>query len=125
MEINAIAAQFKKETDFFNLNLNALLLQDNLAFRVRMGSSKTWFQIKGGGGIVLIQEILDYSGNTENNKQDKTLNFGYFTAGGGLSVFIIPSAMFMMEIGADFYNLFIPDTNIGLLTPYVALGLRF
>ena len=125
MEINAIAAQFKKETDFFNLNLNALLLQDNLAFRVRMGSSKTWFQIKGGGGIVLIQEILDYSDNTENNKQDKTLNFGYFTAGGGLSVFIIPSAMFMMEIGADFYNLFIPDTNIGLLTPYVALGLRF
>lgn len=124
MEINGIGAQFKNENEFFNLDLNMLLLQDNLAARIRL-NKKLWLQAKGGGGIALVQEILDYSGNTENNKQDKTLLFGYFTAGGGLSVLFIPSAMFMMELGADFYNLFIPDSNMGLLTPYLAIGIRF
>ena len=120
-----IGAQFKNSNEFFNLDLNMLLLQDNLAARFRLGNKKVWLQIKGGGGVAVVQEILDYSGNTENNKQDKTLLFGYFTAGGGLSVLFIPSTMVMMELGADFYNLFIPDANMGLLTPYLGIGIRF
>jgi len=125
MEINAIATNFRNEKEFFNIDLNTLFLQDNLAFRLRLGSKKHWLQVKGGGGIVLIQEKLDYYGNTENNKSDKTAFFGYYTAGGGLSYIIIPSAMFKIEIGADFYNLFITDKNIGILTPYIGLGIRF
>ena len=126
MEINGIATQFKNENDLFKLNLNMLLLQDNLALRFAVGKQrKAWIQIKGGGGISIIQEILDYSQNSTNNKQNKTLNFGYFTAGGGLSVLFIPSAMFMVELGADFYNVFIPDMNMGVLTPYLGIGLRF
>ena len=125
MELNTIGVQFKNSNEFFNLDLNMLMLQDNLAARIRLGSKKVWLQVKGGGGITIVQEKLDYSDNTENNKQDKTLLYGYFTAGGGLSVLFIPSNMFMMELGADFYNLFIPDTNMGLLTPYLGIGIRF
>lgn len=125
MEINGIVTQFKNENDLFKLNLNMLLLQDNLAVRFALGPQKVWVQIKAGGGISIIQEILDYSQNSTNNKQNKTLNFGYFTAGGGLSVIFTPSAMFMMEIGADFYNVFIPEMNVGVLTPYLGIGLRF
>ena len=125
MELNGIAGRFKNENEYYNLTFNTLMVQDNLVLRIRLKSKKTWLQIKGGGGVALMQEILDYSEIYDENKQDKTLNFGYFTAGGGLSVLIIPSAMFMMEIGADFYNLFIPDMNIGILNPYVGIGVRF
>ena len=125
MEINGIYTTFANRNEFYELQMKTLMLQDNLAFRLRLGSKKTWLQVKGGGGIALIQETLDYLGNSENNKQNKTLNFGYFTAGGGLSFMFIPSHMFMMELGADFYNLFIPDTNIGILNPYIAIGLQF
>ena len=125
MELNAIGAQFANSNEYFSLDLNMLMVQENLAARVRLGSKKVWLQVKGGGGIALVQEILDYSTDTENNKQDKTLLFGYFTAGGGLSVLFIPSQIFVLELGTDFYNLFIPDANMGLLTPYLGIGIRF
>ncbi len=125
MEFNGIATRFTNQNDLFNLTLNTLLAQDNLTLRINLGSGKCCFQIKGGGGVAIIQEILDYSDNSENNKQNKTLNFGYFTAGGGLSLLFIPSAMFMMEVGVDYYNVFIPDTNMGIITPYIGIGLRF
>ena len=126
MEFNAVGARFETDNEYFKIDLNTLILQENLAIRFRAGNNKkVWVQLKAGGGMGFINETLDYSDNTENNRQDKTLNYGYFTAGGGLSVFIIPSTMFMMEIGADFYNLFIPDKNIGILNPYVGIGIRF
>lgn len=125
MELNGIATRFNNENEYYKLDLNTLMLQDNLVLRIRLKSKKIWLQVKGGGGVALIHEILDYSEIYDENKQDKTLNFGYFTAGGGLSVLIIPSAMFMMEIGTDFYNLFIPDMNVGILNPYVGIGVRF
>ena len=125
MELNSFASRFTQDNEFFRLDLNMLSLQDNLAFRFGLKNKKVWFQIKGGGGIVILQESLDYYDNTENNIEDKIKNFGYFTAGGGLSVIFTPSALFMVEIGSDFYNLFIPSMNIGLLNPYVAIGIRF
>lgn len=126
MEFNAVGARFETDNEYFKIDLNTLILQENLAIRFHAGNNKkVWVQLKAGGGMGFINETLDYSDNTENNRQDKTLNYGYFTAGGGLSVFIIPSTMFMMEIGADFYNLFIPDKNIGILNPYVGIGIRF
>lgn len=125
MEVNGIGTQFKSENEYYKLNLNTLMLQDNLVFRFRFKPKKVWYQIKGGGGIALIQERVDYSEIYENNKENKTSNFGYFTAGGGLSVIFIPSRLVTMEIGADFYNLFIPDMNIGILNPYVGIGFSF
>ena len=72
-----------------------------------------------------MKETLDYIGNTENNKQNKTHYYGYFTAGGGLSVIFTPTAMLRLEIGADYYNLFIPDMYTGIVNPYIGLGIRF
>lgn len=127
IETNVHRIVFDETNQFISLKLDTLILQENLAFRFKLGKnkSKTWIQIKAGGGLALMQESLDYYENTENNKQNKTLNYGYFTAGGGLSLFIMPSTMFVLEVGTDFYNLFIPDTNIGVLTPYAGIGIRF
>ena len=71
-----------------------------------------------------MKEILDYTENTDENKKDKTLYYGYFTAGGGLSVIFTPSSTFRMEIGADYYNLFIPEMNLGIVNPYIGIGIR-
>lgn len=125
MEFNGMATRFSTENEFYSLDLNMLIVQENLSLRVGNKSKKVWLQINAGGGMALVQEILDYSENSENNKADKTLNFGYFTAGGGLSVIFTPSLLFRIEIGADYYNLFIPDMNMGILNPYVEIGIRF
>ena len=125
MEFSGLGAQFVTTNEYFTLNLNMLLLQYNLAARLRLGSKKVWLQVKGGGGAALVHERLDYYTDTENNKEDKTLLYGYFTAGGGLSVLFIPSNLIVMELGADFYNLFIPNANMGLISPYFGIGIRF
>ena len=125
MELDAMATRFNSNTEYYNLDLNALTLQENLAIRFASKNKKIWLQIKGGGGVSLIQEVLDYYENTQNNRESKTQLFGYFIAGGGLSVIITPAAMTMLELGVDYYNLFIPDMNIGIINPYLAIGLRF
>ena len=125
MEFNAMAAHFSISNDFYNLDLNMLALQENLALRINLNSQKTWLQIKGGAGLTFLQENLDYSVVTTDNKQNVTKNFGYFTAGGGLSIIFVPARLVTVELGADYYHLFIPDMNMGLLSPYVSLGLRF
>lgn len=124
-EVSGMVSQFHESNEFFKMDLGFLLLQDNLSLRLGTKSKKIWLQLNAGGGIVLMQEILDYIENSENNREDKTLNFGYIIAGGGLSVIFTPSQLFRIELGADYYNLFIPDMNMGLINPYIAIGIRF
>ena len=125
MEFNGMATRFTTDNDYYSLALNMLLLQENFSLRFGGKSKKVWVQLNGGGGISIFQEKLDYYENSENNKTDKTLYFGYFTAGGGLSVIFTPTTMFRLEVGADYYHLFIPDMNMGILNPYAAIGIRF
>ena len=125
MEVNSHANGFFDENDYYKMTLNTISLQDNFVFRVGTKNQKFGVLMKAGGGVVVLQEILDYFNDSENNKKDKTQYFGYFTAGGGLSIMYTPFRMLSMELGADFYNLFIPDMNIGILTPYVGIGVKF
>ena len=124
-EVSGMVSQFHEANEFYKMDLGFLLLQDNLSLRLGTKSKKIWLQLNAGGGIVVMQEILDYKENSENNREDKTLNFGYIIAGGGLSVIFTPSQLFRIELGADYYNLFIPDMNMGLINPYIAIGIRF
>lgn len=124
-EVSGMVSQFHESNEFYKMDLGFLLLQDNLSLRLGTKSKKIWLQLNAGGGIVLMQEILDYIENSENNREDKKLNFGYIIAGGGLSVIFTPSQLFRIELGADYYNLFIPDMNMGIINPYIAIGIRF
>ena len=125
MEFDAMATRFNSSNQYFNLNLSMLFLQENLALRLKLKSEKFWLQIKAGAGIVLINENLDYYDDTDDNNKDTIRNFGFITVGGGLSVVFVPTRLITIELGADYNHLFIPDMNMGLLTPYVSLGLRF
>ena len=125
MELNSFGTQYRVNNEYYNMYLNILDIQDNLAFRFGLKNKKVWFQVKGGGGFAVVQELLDYLDESENNKKDKVDNFGYITAGGGLSVIFTPTALLMIEVGADYYNLFIPEMNMGLLNPYLGIGIRF
>ena len=125
MEFDAMATRFNSSNQYFNLNLSMLFLQENLALRFKLKTEKCWLQIKAGAGIVLINENLDYYDDTDDNKKDTIRNFGFITVGGGLSVVFVPTRLITIELGADYNHLFIPDMNMGLLTPYVSLELRF
>lgn len=125
MELNGFGTQYKTDNEFYKFYLNILGLHDNLAVRLGLPNKKVWFQLKAGGGITIVQENLDILEEGAGAKEDKVQNFGYPSAGGGFSVIFTPTAMLMLELGTDFYNLFIPDTNIGLLYPYLGVGLRF
>ena len=125
MEFDAMATRFNSSNQYFNLNLSMLFLQENLALRFKLKTEKCWLQIKAGAGIVLINENLDYYDDTDDNKKDTIRNFGFITVGGGLSLVFVPTRLITIELGADYNHLFIPDMNMGLLTPYVSLGLRF
>lgn len=125
IELNGFGTQYKMDNEFYKFYLNILGVQDNLAVRYGLKNKKVWFQLKAGGGVAVVQELLDYLDESENNKKDKVDNFAYITAGGGLSVIFTPTALLMIEVGTDFYNLFIPDMNLGLLNPYLGVGIRF
>ncbi len=124
MEFNGMATKFENTNEYYSLNFELLALQDNMSLRFGNKSKKMWLQLNGGGGVAIMKEILDYTENTEENKKDKTIYYGYFTAGGGLSVIFTPSSTFRMEIGADYYNLFIPEMNLGIVNPYIGIGIR-
>lgn len=125
MEFDAMATRFNSSNQYYNLNLSMLFLQENLALRFKLKTEKSWLQIKAGAGIVLVNENLDYYDDTDDNKKDTIRNFGFITVGGGLSLVFVPTRLITIELGADYNHLFIPDMNMGLLTPYVSLGLRF
>lgn len=125
MEFDAMATRFNSSNQYYNLNLSMLFLQENLALRFKLKTEKSWLQIKAGAGIVLVNENLDYYDDTDDNKKDQIRNFGFITVGGGLSLVFVPTRLITIEFGADYNHLFIPDMNMGLLTPYVSLGLRF
>lgn len=125
MEFDAMATRFNSSNQYYNLNLSMLFLQENLALRFKLKTEKSWLQIKAGAGIVLVNENLDYYDDTDDNKKDQIRNFGFITVGGGLSLVFVPTRLITIELGADYNHLFIPDMNMGLLTPYVSLGLRF
>ena len=125
MEFNAMLTPFSYENEFYKMGINILTAHENIAWRVGTKNQKFCFQVKAGGGIAFVQETIDYFDNSENNKDDKTENFAYLSGGGGLSFIFSPFSMLMIELGADYYNLFIPDMNIGIVNPYLAIGLRF
>jgi hypothetical protein len=125
MEFDAMATRFNSSNQYYNLNLSMLFLQENLALRFKLKTEKSWLQIKAGAGIVLVNENLDYYDDTDDNKKDTIRNFGFITVGGGLSLVFVPTRLITIELGADYNHLFIPDMNMGLLSPYVSLGLRF
>ncbi len=125
MEFDAMATRFNSSNQYYNLNLSMLFLQENLALRFKLKTEKSWLQIKAGAGIVLVNENLDYYDDTDDNNKDTIRNFGFITVGGGFSVVFVPTRLITIELGADYNHLFIPDMNMGLLTPYVSLGLRF
>lgn len=126
LEVNGFYSKFNTENNFLKFNLNMFDIHTDAVLRVGPGKQKKfWIQLKTGAGIYIFNETIDYLGNSVNNKQNVTMNYGYFEAGGGLSFVIIPSRIIAIELGTDFHNVFMQDTFIGFAIPYVGLGFRF
>jgi len=116
---------YKYSNYYYNLNLDNYLLQGNLVYRYALGKKKmVWLSVKGGGGISLMQTSLIFKGNFEQ-RNNVNMIYAYPMAGGGLSLTLIPKQLFTLELGADFYNLFMDGYNTGIISPYIGGGIRF
>ena len=126
IEASGLYTTLKTTNNYYNLDFTLMDGHGDLVFRFAPGKKKKfWIQLKGGAGLMVIRESLDYLGNYADNKQNRIVNFGYLEAGGGLSFIMIPSHVLALEVGADFHNIFMTDANMGMLAPYVGLGIRF
>ena len=126
MEASLLYTTMKSTNNYYTLNFTVINGHGDLVFRVAPGKKKKfWIQFKGGAGLMVFRETLDYLGNYADNKEKKVIDYGYIEAGGGLSFVMNPTYLLALEIGADFHNVFMTNANIGLLAPYIGLGIRY
>ena len=110
---------------YYNLKLDNYTLQGNLVYRYALGKKKMlWLSLKGGGGISLMQTNLIFKGNFKQ-RNNVSMTYAYPMAGGGLSFTLIPKQLITIEVGADYYNLFMDGYNTGIISPYIGGGIRF
>jgi len=124
IEAAANYVSFKKEISYYNLNVDTYMLNGFAVYRHTLISKKIWWQMKAGAGITVLNKKLEFK-SLLTDKQNSSEYYAYINAAGGLSFIIFPVKFLSFEIGADFYNIFIPDMNTGFLYPYVCLGLSF
>ncbi len=111
-------------------------------------SDKLYLAFKAGGGVCLTKSDIDYKTESGMNidiaylhrfsaraattgesggSSSPTLSEGtsfYPCVTGGLSLVWVPFTRFSVEIGADFTHVFISGMPTGLISPYLALGLK-
>ena len=116
---------YKYSNYYYDLNLASYLLQGNLVFRYALGKKKLfWLSVKGGGGLSFMQINLQFKGSFQGRNNINS-TYAYPLAGGGCSVILIPKQLITLELGFDYYNLFMDGYNTGIISPYIGGGIRF
>ena len=124
-EVQGLYSLFKKaDTLYYSFSLNLINVQSDLVFRQKLGKSVFWWQLKAGGGLTLLQTNVSssYKQIARTDFSDKF--FVYPKVDAGLSVFLIPSKVLFMELGCEYWNVFIPNLNTGIVYPYLSIGIR-
>ena len=123
LEASTSATQFSQKTYTFDMEMPVSLNNLNFVSRFNILDGKFNINLKTGGGIAIIKTYFSNTIPPSENLSDEF--YGYFCANAGLSFgwFIIKRILF--ETGADFTNIFMPDMNVGFLTPYMCIGFTF
>lgn len=123
LELGGTATKLSMNNSGVSVALPMLLAQGNVVSRINFGSGKLGLNIKLGAGVSFIKESVSYTGRWR--EPSETGYYGHICANGGLSLSWIAFRHLMLEAGADFTNIFIPNMNTGMLNAYVGIGLRF
>lgn len=104
------------------INFRAYDLIFSLAARIKFMNDKLNVCLKAGAGVSILQKNIDI--NLENLSPIPDKTFGYLCFKGGLGVQYIPFKHLILEVGADYTMIFIPDLQMNYITPYICIGLR-
>ena len=123
-EAGGFYAPFSNDNNQYNLGVDIYNLDGFAVYRHAIKSKKIWWQIRGGAGITLMNKHINYK-KLYSAHEDNSKWYAYVNAGGGLSLLLFPARFLSLELGADYYHIFIPDMNTGFIYPYVSLGISF
>lgn len=113
---------FKYESDAFEINFNVYYVTALVAGRVKFLNDKLAVCLKAGGGVSVLTKQTNVFLQNFAPIPDK--GYGYFSIQGGLGVQYIPFKHLILEAGADYMHVFVPDVKMNIITPYICIGLR-
>lgn len=113
---------FSYSSESAEINFRAYDLIFSLAARINFMNDKLNVCLKAGAGVSILQKNIDI--NLENLSPIPDKTFGYLCFKGGLGVQYIPFKHLILEAGADYTMIFIPDLQMNYITPYICIGLR-
>lgn len=113
---------FSYSSESAEINFRAYDLIFSLAARINFMNDKLNVCLKAGAGVSILQKNIDI--NLENLLPILDKTFGYLCFKGGLGVQYIPFKHLILEAGADYTMIFIPDLQMNYITPYICIGLR-
>lgn len=125
-EITGVGAYGMIMNEYIRADFPILINQFNLVLQRQLFTPKFLLSLKIGGSIFIIEESFV-------SLQDENAPFFNFKdmqgiAGpgvqGGVSLVLIPTKHFEMELGADFNHLFSPDMSAGCINSYLVMGVR-
>ncbi|MDE7139251.1 MAG: hypothetical protein K2O09_00580 [Treponemataceae bacterium] len=119
-------ADWGAKTDFYALNLTFLQIGANVVWKQRLFGEKSFFALKGGGGVVVVDyaTTYPYSGDDDRREPSGRKRLFYPAVTAGASLVFNPAQFLSLEAGADFSHLFITGMPTGCVTPYVCVGFR-
>ena len=117
-------ADFGTEEEYYTVDLSFVQLGANFVWKHTLFGPKSFFAVKGGGGLVIVNYATTYlkSADGRENPERKRLVYPALTA--GASLIFNPANFLSVEAGADFSHLFITGMPTGCITPYICVGLR-
>ncbi|MGN0739759.1 MAG: hypothetical protein ACI4LX_06270 [Treponema sp.] len=122
-ELGASVTRISMQNDYIKVMLPVMIAQFNIVGRINLYKEKFGVNIKLGGGAAVFKKEIAYNSTVRENPADSW--HGNICANGGLSVNWIPFKHLILEAGADFTHIFIPEMNSGILSAYLCVGLRF
>lgn len=122
-ELSGNVTRISMQNDYIKVQLPVMIAQFNIVGRINLYQEKFGLNVKLGGGAAVFKKEIAYNSTLRENPDDSY--HGNFCANGGVSVNWIPFKHLILEAGADFTHIFIPEMNSGILSAYFCVGLRF
>ena len=115
-ELGGSVTKITMQNDYIKVQLPVMIAQFNVVGRINLYKEKFGLNVKLGGGAAIFKKEIAYNSALRENPDDSY--HGNFCANGGLSVSWIPFKHLILEAGADFTHIFIPEMNSGILSAY-------
>lgn len=125
VELNLGIKQIYDHTFYSDIALTMGFCQLNFIGRYNFINEKLAFNLKLGAGASGIFKTVDYFNGNDTRIESDDMLYIYPCVQGGVSFSYFFVKYIIMEIGVDVTCIFSPDMNIGIVSPYLSVGVRF